>query len=216
MPMPELNYELIAPLVANVEVSSNHVQVLFQCPVSGDQVKGSSHISESSGSAMRKEVKRSIWRNIRWSLSRMMYSVFGYGVGGALGSTVVDAAGSAGSMSGYKPKESEVKGAILEAFRNVSNRWAWDDSTERFVSASVFQELQTEFTVLVQSVQLNKAWDRAVMARMLAEIAAADGKLAEEERELFHSFLPDQNLDNLLEKPPLSKADLEESSAAPR
>ena len=48
---------------------------------------------------------------------------------------------------------------------------------------------------------------------MLAEIASADGQLAEGERELFHSFLRDQNLDDLLERPPLAKADLDEVSA---
>ena len=42
--------------------------------------------------------------------------------------------------------------------------------------------------------------------------AAVKGQLAEGERELFHSFLRDQNLDDLLERPPLAKADARSST----
>jgi tellurite resistance protein len=210
--MPELTYDLVAPLVAQTDVSSNYVQVVFQCPVSHELIKSSASATESQGSAMKKEVKRSLWRNIRWSLGRMMYNVFGYGVGGAVGSTLVESVGSAGEASGYQPNEEEVKRAVMDAFQAVGNRFAWDESNQRFVSASVFHELQTEFTVIMQKVLVTKQWDRAVLARMLAEVASADGTLAEEERQLFYSFLRDQNLDALLEKPPLSKADLEETS----
>lgn len=210
--MPELTYDLVAPLVARSDVSGDRVQVVFQCPVSGDEVPASARITESQGSALKSEVKRTVWRNLRWSLSRMMYSVFGYGVGGAIGSAVADSAGAMGDR-GHQPTADELKAAVVDAFKSVGGRFAWDESNQRFVSASVFKELQTEFTVIIQGMRLAKAWDRAILARMLAEIAAADGQLAEDERALFASFLHDQNLDNILEKPPLSKADLEETSA---
>lgn len=210
--MPELTYDLVAPLVARSESTGDQVRVVFQCPVSGDEIAASARIAESGGSALKREVKQTFWRHARWSLSRMMYSVFGYGVGGAVGSAVADTAGAMGQANQHQPTEAELKEAIVDAFKSVGSRFAWDDSNQRFVSASVFKELQTEFTVIMQSVRITKAWDRAVLARMLAEIAAADGALSEEERTLFASFLADQNLDNILEKPPLSKADLEETS----
>lgn len=211
--MPEITYDLVAPLVAQHDVSSSGVQVIFQCPVSGEQIRASARITESGGSALKNEVKRSLWRNVRWSLSRMMYSMFGYGVGGAIGSTLVDTAGSAGEMRGHQPSEVELKNAIVDAFKSVGSRFAWDESNQRFVSASVFKDLQTEFTVVVQGVQITQGWDRGILARMLAEVASADGKLAEEERDFFHNFLNGENIDNLLEKPALIKADLEETSA---
>jgi len=211
--MPELTYDLVAPLVANCDVSSSDVQVTFHCPVSGEQLRGSARITESDGSAIKKEMKRSLWRNVRWSLSRMMYSMFGYGVGGAIGSSVMDVAGSAGEARGYQPTEPEVKNAIVDAFKSVGSRFAWDESNQRFVSASVFKDLQVEFNVLVQGKQITQGWDRGILSRMLAEIAAADGKLAESERGFFHGFLGGENLDNLLEKPALVKADLEETTA---
>lgn len=211
--MPELTYDLVAPLVARTDVSGDRVQVVFQCPVSGDEIPASARITESQGNALKKEVKRTVWRNLRWSLSRMMYSMFGYGVGGAIGSAVADTAGAMGEGGQYQPTQDELRAAIVDAFKGVGSRFAWDDSNQRFVSASVFKDLQTEFTVIVQGARITKAWDRAILARMLAEIAGADGTLAEDERALFASFLPDQNLDNVLDKPPLSRADLEETSA---
>ncbi len=213
--MPDLTYELVAPLVTAHEVDGSGVTVVFQCPVSGEQIQGRGRVQES-GSSFGKEVKRTLWQNMRWSLSRAMYSVFGYGVGGAIGSTVVDAAGSMASAGGTKLKEADFKAAVLDAFRGVSNRFAWDETNQRFVSASVFKDLQTQFTVIIQSVPITQGWDRGVLARMLAEIASADGKLEEGERELFHSFLRDQSIDDLLERAPLAKADLEEVSESVR
>jgi uncharacterized tellurite resistance protein B-like protein len=215
--VPDLNYSLITPLIAQTDVSGSYVNVVFQCPVSGDEIRAQGSVVQSAGAAMKSEVKRSLWRNVRWSLSRMMYSVFGYGVGGAVGSVVVDAAGSVADAKSYQPTPAELEGAIVEAFKSVSNRFAWDESNQRFVSASVFKDLQTEFTVLVQSTRIAQAWDRGVLARMLAEIAQADGTLAEGEREFFYTFLEgQQSLDDILDKPPLSKADLEETSADAR
>jgi uncharacterized tellurite resistance protein B-like protein len=213
--MPVVTWELVKPLIARSDVGGNHVQAVFACPVSGEEVHASAPIRRSQGSALKQEVKQSLWRNIRWSLSRMMYSTFGYGVGGAIGQAVADGAMSAASSSGFS--EDEIRASMVDAFKSVQTRFAWDDSNQRFVSASVYKDLQTEFAVLVQSHPITKAWDQGVLARMLAEIASADGQLAEEERELFHAFLPVgqgvSNLDALLEKPPLTKAELEEVSA---
>lgn len=214
--MPEPTFDLVKPLIARTDSDGSYVQVVFRCPVSEDEIPASARITESTGSSFKKEMKRSLWRNVRWSLSRMMYSVFGYGVGGAIGSTVADTAASMGESRQHQASEGELKDAVMDAFKSVQGRFAWDASNNRYVSASVFKELQVEFTVIVNQVRITKAWDRAVMARMLAEIAAADGSLAEEERELFAAFLPlgqgVPTLDELLQKPPLSKADLEETS----
>jgi len=211
--MPELTYELVAPLIKQRDVSNSDVRVVFECPVSGEQIRASARINESEGKALGKEIKSSLWRNMRWGLSRMMYSVFGYGVGGVVGSTLVDAAGSAADGRHHQATEPEIKLALVDAFKSVGSRFAWDESNQRFVSTSVFKDLQTEFTVAVQGKQITQGWDRGILARMLAEIASADGKVAEGERDFFHTFLQGENLDNLLERAAVSKADLEETSA---
>lgn len=71
--MPELTFDLVKPLIAHTDSDGSYVQVVFRCPVSEDEIPASARITESAGSSIKKEVKRSLWRNIRWSLSRMMY-----------------------------------------------------------------------------------------------------------------------------------------------
>ncbi len=215
--MPQVSWELVKPLITRSDVGGAHVQVLFQCPVSGEEVHSSAPVTRSAGGALKQEVKQSLWRNLRWSLSRMVQSTLGYSVGGAIGQTVADSAVAAANASESNYSEEEVRAAIVDAFKTVQTRFAWDESSQRYVSASVFKDLQTEFAVIVQAMPITKAWDKGVLARMLTEIASSDGNLSEEERELFHAFLPVgqgiPNLDELLQKPPLTAADLQEVSS---
>lgn len=214
--MPEPTYDNIAPLVAREEVSGNYIRVAFRCPVSGEEVVGSANFSTSSGDEIKKEIKRSFWRNVRWSLSSMVRGMFGYGVGGVVGGAVVDAAMTPGAVRDYQPTAEQVKDATVQAFRSVATRFAWDASNNRWVSGKTLKELQSEFAAIIANAQITQAWDRSALARMLAEIAAADGALATEEREMFYQFVggdsAQASLDELLERPPLTAADLEECS----
>jgi len=215
--MPEITYELIAPLVAQVDVTGHSTTVIFRCPVSGAEVRSGASITQRQGGAGA-AVKSSIWRNMRWSLSRMVRSVFGYGVAGQLGSAVADTAMHSTGSGGFKPSEAQIKQAVIDAYKSVSNQFAWDTSNQRLVAASVFRELQTEFANVVQQTTFTKPWDRNILARMLTEVAVADGKIDEEERELFFAFIGQDGptIDELAAKPPLTPAELQETSAEVR
>ncbi|MCA9514602.1 MAG: TerB family tellurite resistance protein [Myxococcales bacterium] len=210
----ELTYDLIAPLVAQEDVSGRTVSVIFQCPVSGRQVRSSAQVVEDRGKAIGKEMKRSLWRNLRWSMMSTMRSMFGYGLAGHVGAAVADTALSSQDYRHYQPSEAEVKQATVDAFVNVQQQFAWDASGQRFVSAQVFRELQTEFATLVQSQPLDKPWDKNILARMLAEVAAADGHVEDSERDFFHGIMGGEgpSLDELVRKPRLTAAELEETS----
>ncbi|MFO0749547.1 MAG: TerB family tellurite resistance protein [Myxococcota bacterium] len=213
--MPEPTYENITPLVAREEVSGNSVRITFRCPVSNEEFVGTSTASETSEGEIKKEIKRSFWRNVRWSISSMVRSMFGYGVGGVVGGAVVDTALTPSAVRDMKLTSEQLKQATIDAFRSVSTRFAWDQTNGRWVSARTLKDLQSEFAAIIGNANISQAWDRSALARMLAEIAAADGALSDEERELFHSFVGGNgvpSLDELLERPPLSAADLEECS----
>jgi len=213
--MPEFTYDAIESLIEQQDVSGHSVTVTFRCPVSGRQIRSSASVVEDASGKVGKAVKRSVWRNLRWSLGRMVRSVFGYGVAGEIGSTVAYTAMSAGDARDYQPSKDQVKQATLEAFKSAQNQFAWDASQNRWVAASVFKELQTEFAVTIQATVFDKPWDRNILARMLTEVAAADGTIEEQEREFFHAFTGGNGptLDQLLEKEPLTKAELAETSA---
>lgn len=214
----ELTYDLIQPLVAQEDISGYTVSVIFQCPVSGRQVRSSAQITEDRGNAVAKSMKRSLWRNLRWSMMSTMRSMFGYGLAGHVGAAVADTALSSQDYRGYQPTEADVKQAVLEAFANVQQQFAWDASGQRFVSAQVFRELQTEFATLVQSQPLDKPWDKNILARMLAEVAASDGQVDDAERDFFHGIMGGEgpSLEELVRKPRLTAAELEETSPEAR
>ncbi|TNF37300.1 MAG: TerB family tellurite resistance protein [Deltaproteobacteria bacterium] len=216
--MPEITYDAIAPLIEQQDVSGHSVTVTFRCPVSGRQIRSGAQVVEDQAGKVGKAVKQSLWRNLRWSLGRMVRSVFGYGVAGEIGSTVAYTAMSSADAREYEPSKEQVKQATLEAFRNAQSQFAWDASTNRWVAASVFKELQTEFAITIQATVFDKPWDRNILARMLTEVAAADGTIEEQEREFFHAFTGGNgpSLDELLEKPALTKAELGETSAEVR
>ena len=215
--MPEITYPLVAPLVEEQDVSGHSVRVVFRCPVSHVQVRSSGEIREG-GSAAGKQLKRSLWSNLRYSFSSILRGVFGYGIAGSIGSDLARGAVDSAMHQRDLPKEPQIQEATLDAFKNVQSQFAWDPTNERFVSASVFKELQTEFTVKVSETPIVKQWDRAMLVRMLAEVAAADGNIDGDERIFFASFSGDDmpSIDELAEKPPLTAADLGETSAEVR
>ena len=211
--MPEINFDVIQPLVESTDSSGYGIQVVFRCPVSGEEIRSSAQVVQDQKNAIASTVKSSFWRSMRYSLGSVVRSVFGYGVAGQIGSSLAYSAVS-GSGSGFKPSEAQLKQAVVDAFKNVSNRFAWDGTNQRFVSVGVYRELMTEFQVVLQSVQITKDWDRHVLARMLAEVSAADGQVDESERAFFYSFTGGEGptLDDLLSRPPLNRAELEEVS----
>jgi len=216
--MPEITYDAITPLIEQEDVSGSSVTVTFRCPVSGRQIRSSASIVQDQSGRVGQAVKRSLWQNMRWSLARVVRSVMGYGVAGEVGSAVAYTAMAGAEQRQWEPTKEQVKQATVDAFRSAQNQFAWDPSGQRWVAASVFRELQTEFAVMLQSTVFDKPWDRNILARMLTEVAAADGTIAEQEREFFHAFTggTGATLDELMAKDPLTKAELGETSAEVR
>lgn len=212
--MPQVTYELVEPLVGETQSSSGTLQVVFQCPVSGQQVRAQGKPAGGK-SGVGSEVKRSMWRNLKWSMSSAVRRMFGYSIAGQIGGGIADAALRSSGSTGMELNKAQTKEAIVDAFLSVSSQFAWDATNDRFVSAQVFKELQTEFQVAMQAASITKDWDRHTLARMLTEIAAADGTIDESERGFFHSFTggAGPTLDELLSKPALTKAELDEVTA---
>jgi len=216
--MSEFTLDAINPLVEQADVTGYSVNVTFRCPVSGRQIRSSAQVVQDTGGRIGQAVKRSLWQNMRWSLARVVRSVMGYGVAGEIGSAVAHGALAGAEQRQWEPSKAQIDQAILDAFKNAQNQFAWDGSGQRWVSAGVFRELQTEFAVMLQGAVFDKPWDRNILARMLAEVAGADGHIEEQEREYFHAFTGGQGptLDELLARDPLTRAELGETSAEVR
>lgn len=210
--MPQISPELVEPLVAHQEVRGTAVQVTFRCPVSGRESKASAPIQQGLGSRTKNAVGRSLFGQMRWALASMIGSMVGGGTAGYVARSVAHSAIPMGSGAPRSFAPEEVTAAVLEAFRRVQGQFAWDGTSGRFVSVALMRDLQPAFHRLVQSVEIAERWDRTILARMLAEIAAADGTVADAERAFFDAFADTDapSLDQLLASPPVGRAELDE------
>src|SRR5690606_20744051 len=110
--------------------------------------------------------------------------------------------------------ESDKRDAVERAFQAVADRFVWDAQQGRYIAAQAGGDAITDFMRQLQSAPATSRYDRMVAARMLVEIAAADGQLGEEERAFVAGFVtPDLGtVDELWRAPRLSEAELAETS----
>ncbi len=131
----DITYNLIKPLIVDVEVQGQRVFVEFQQPDSGNFVEAQGPIRQSNsvGSAIGRSVKRTAMQQARSSITRMVGSLFG---GGFLGRTARAATSTAASeftrnqsSNSNAPSESEIQDAVVAAFKTVRTQFHYDEGT---------------------------------------------------------------------------------------
>ncbi len=214
--MTTLDYSHIAPLIASQQLVGSRMQVVFQCPVSGVQVQSDAIVQAGMASRAMSSFKRNAMWSLRSSLFSAVRSVLGHGVVGRTASGVLSQAsyGTATGGSSQSYSAGDKKAAVLEAFQRVQAQFAWDSARNGFVHSEAQVDAPTVLESAIGGVQITERWDRAVLARMLAEVAGADGDIAPEERELFSAFGGDElgSIEELLQRPPLNDGELGETS----
>lgn len=194
------------------------MQVVFRCPVQGTQVQSHAALrkGDSTSSKVTASVKRSIGWSIKSALARTVRQALGYGIAGSLaGDAVYSASSGAGGTTKFN--DSEKQQAIVDAFNSVRSSFAWDSAGNRFISAEAAGATQAELTKQLNLAPVSVGYDRSVLARMLTEIAAADGNLGPEEASFFSYFITPEmgTLESLAQSPALSAAELSECSQGP-
>ena len=82
--MSQLSIETINPLVVDIRVQGRTVQVVFQCPLSGQQFPAKHYQQQdrSIASQALKSTKRSVMYAIQNAISQTIREVFGYNIVG--------------------------------------------------------------------------------------------------------------------------------------
>jgi uncharacterized membrane protein YebE (DUF533 family) len=208
--MPQPSYEQLSPLISTQELRDNTIYVTFQCPVTGRHAQ-SSAACETGGRTQRwvQSLKGRAASQLRWSLANMVRSALGGGYLGRTGSSMVHEATS-GATSAPKPTQSQRRAAVVQAFRQVQGQFAWSAARGGFVHISAEPDQQTGFSQTLTDLNITQPHDRQVTARILAEIAVADGHIAEEERILVDAFTGGElgEIERILRYPPLGPAEL--------
>ncbi len=188
--MSSVNYDTIFPLIAQANPDGASMRVTFRCPVSGATFESSAGIQASDDLASKAKAgaKRSALWSLRSAVAGAARRALGGGIGGSLASgAAYGATSGVGNQRSYS--EEEKKAAIAQAFESVRDQFVWDTPNNRFISAQAAGDVLTEFAQQLGAAPVGTPYDRKVLARMLTEIACADGDLGEEERGFLHGFI---------------------------
>ena len=205
----QLNYDAIAPLIQNVQAQGRTVQVVFMCPVSQKQVRArhSMPVNNSVGSRIQQSAQRSFMYAAQNALSQVIRNIFGYNVFGRVASDVTRQTMYATmNNSNRNLSAAEQQQAVVQAFQSVSSQFAWDARRNTFVSAAALQEALSPFDLQLQQAPIVHNYDKMILARMLVQMAMADGTISSEEETFLIGFL-DPNLgsiESLRNRPPIS------------
>ncbi|WP_428261709.1 hypothetical protein [Haliangium sp.] len=216
--MSNLRYENIQPLIAAAEQQGASMRVTFRCPVSGFEVQASAGLraDDSISGRAAQRAKRSLMWSVRSAISRAVRSALGHGVLGSAASSVASDVVQAGGEQ-VRYSDSDKEAAMVRAFESVQSQFAWDAEKGQFISAQAAGDMLPGFTRQLQIAPATSKYDRGVLARMLTEIAAADGELGDDERAFVSGFVtPDiGTVDSLMAAGRLSTAELSETTQGP-
>ena len=177
----ETTYEKIEPLIADYQIEGHQIVCRFRIPGSDDTVESKAPIRriDSTKSKIIKTVKSSAIREARGFAFRLMRQVLGTGTVGRIGHSAVSSAMSASTSgsSGWTSEEKEA--AILAAFENVSDEFAFDPESGQWKRAGE----PSEFKAHLLRHPITDKYERDLLTRMMVQMAAADGDLSAAEKE---------------------------------
>lgn len=215
--MSEITYESIQNLVDHAEQDGRQMKVTFKCPATQDVIASSATIQagkELKDVAMA-SAKKSVMYSVRRTLMSTIRSVLGGGMFGKVGRDVASEL-----MRGMETKakesysEAEKQAAVVAAFEAVKTRFAWDGKNQRWVSAQGAGNLLSDFDKQLGAHPVTQTYDRGILARMLVQVSAADGHLADEEKEFLSTVVTSDlgSIDDLLKSGNPSAVELSEVS----
>lgn len=217
--MSQISYDTIHPLIARAEQEGTAMRVTFRCPVSGQEVEASAGLRAANtvGNRVAQSAKRSLMWSVRGAIAGAVRRAFGHGMLGSMASSAARGAMSSTSGSTTSFSDSDKQDAMVRAFESVASQFAWDAPNNRFISAQAAGEVMPELMKQLGTAPVTTPYDRGVLARMLTEIAVADGNLGDDERAFLSGFItPDLgSVESLVQAQPLSAAELAETSQGP-
>lgn len=202
----EITYESIKPYIVEERVDGSKMACKFQVENETFEAKAPMKSNNNQGSArVVKMVRNTAIGRMRSVVLRVLRSA----VGGGFAGTAVSMVGSEVSRQGtetirFSRKEKEE--AVVRAFEKISMELTFEGGRWRL--AKEF----SDFEKLIRRSPLTKAYDKKILARMLVEMANADGTIEKEEKAFFDEFLTEEtgSLRDLMRAPAISMVECEE------
>jgi hypothetical protein len=201
--MAEITYASIEPLLKHAEESSGSIRCTFACPITAGELDATGPLEKGVGLGDVSSSDDSLLGSLRSTLGGLFSSI----LGGPPPLEVTRAAGA--KHEAYT--DSERKAGIVLAFHTVATQFVWDPQTERWISAEGAGELLTEFDRLLKVSPIQQDLDRKITARMLVEVARADGQVTQTEWGFLSCFIPGDlsSIDTYMDAPALTPQELD-------
>jgi len=210
--------EAINPLVADMKIQGRNVNIIFQCPISGQQFPARHYQKQdqSIGGQALKSTQRSVMYAIQNTVSQLLRNIFGNGVVGRTAGNVARQTVYATSRNMQNSLSSKEKQqAILAAFQSVSKNFTWDDNRGQWLASQALKDSLSAFDQQRTQFPVQHPYDLQILSRMLVEVAMVDGTITKEENEWLTNMLNPANgtIEAIASRPKLSPAELSEVSA---
>ena len=171
----EITYQGVEPLIDEVEQVGDVLEVRFVCPLTGAPHMGRAKLEKGRGLDAISTVERGLFAGLRDTLALLLAGTLGSDKSARARAGEAALAASARLDTNFS--DSERKAAALVAFRAVANRFRWDGKGKRWIASAGAGELLTRFARQLETAPVSAEADRAVLSRMLVEVARADGKV---------------------------------------
>ncbi len=207
--------EQIEPLIVTQELEDRKLYLEFALPGS-DEIYDVNHTvkkSRDAGSRIKDRMTRTGVMYARRGAVRAVRRGIGGGIAGRMVGQTMNQA-SREVKPGQGATQKEVDAAVVEAFEKVAKYFEWNESTQEWGKPGIPPPPppKSPFEEQVAANPIADAHDKNIFARVMAELAYADGHIAPEEAEFFKEIIPgDQpGLDVLAKSDPVSSIEAQE------
>lgn len=219
----ELTYDQVEQYLVNFEIEGSKIFCEFETP-DGEIIESSAILNKTKTirDQVAKKASRVVKSQARRQASRMIRGALGGGMVGRMGSSILRGSmkdmGSGMLESDFT--ESDKQDGIVKAFSRVARQFGMNRSGERLErraprNRNAGREETSSLSAYQQ--QLRKApvrnmFEQDILARLLVEIASADGRISKEEQEFLQAVLPKKmgTIEDIKAKDHISKIELEE------
>ncbi|MCH2044255.1 MAG: TerB family tellurite resistance protein [Saprospiraceae bacterium] len=204
----EITYKSIKGLLVDERMEKGKMFCVFE--VEGERFEADAGIKRDmskTGERVKSIVKMNMISRMRSSFNRILRGVLGGGMAGNIGSQVGNAVVSEKSREMVYSK-ADKEGAVVAAFKRIAFNFNFEEG-----KWTIARKL-SEFEKRIRKTPLTAPYDKKTLARLLIEMAKADGSIAKEEKEFFQDFLNEDtgSFSELMRTPPVTAVDCQEVS----
>lgn len=204
----EITYDLLKPIILEEKLDGSTMHCKFKVEGEVYESKFSVRIdSKDTGNKIQGMVKLNLISRMRSSLMRVIRTAVGGGIAGNTAAMVGnEMVRTQTSGANYSAKDKQ--DAVVDAFERISFNFYFDQETKEWKIARKLSEFERR----LKANPLTTPYDKKTLARLLLELAKADGSISPEEKEFFQEFLDEDTgtFAELMRAPTLSKVELEE------